>query len=32
MIKYLPNNASWPKIISAFHFALAKLNAKTESV
>jgi len=27
LIKYLSNNASWPKIISAFRFGLAKLNA-----
>ena len=32
MIKYLSNNAPWPKIISASYFALAKLNAKIESV
>lgn len=27
MIKHLANNASWPKIISAFRFGLSKLNA-----
>ena len=26
MIKRLSNNASWSKIISAFHFGIAKLN------